>query len=494
MGWKKVGGNGASDEYSPTGSFGENALAGIGRSMVHTGRGIGQALGMVSDEDIAEANRLDQPLMETAGGQVGNVLGSMAQMPLPITSIPRAMAAGAAFSGLQPGSPDERAQEAVTGGLMGAGGQLIGDVIGRAVHPVRGQQPAAGLLASEGVPLSAADQTGSRALHAFEGTVGQMPGAAGRHQSFREGQQAAFNRAALSRAGVDADVASEQVIDQAYNTFSTQYKRLIGDTPIDMGDDWLESIVQIDELHKQLPPSLRSTKVGSLLDDMLDMGSSNATGRELQQTRSALSEMERTLKQSGKKPALRRTLNRVIQSMDDTVENSLPSKQADELRALRRNYANLKQIEPVIDEFGNISPARLNNKLKTRDKTGYARGTGDLTALAKAGKQVLPEKLPQSGTAERQLIQGMVGGGAGGAAGMLTGDPMMAMQGLMAGVAAPAAGANAAYRAYQSPAGQRYLTEGVPMLANTLDSNLMRVLTSTATIGAGSTYNDDANN
>ena len=141
-----------------------------------------------------------------------------------------------------------------------------------------------------------------------------------------------------------------------------------------------------------------------------------------------------------------------------------------------------------------MPPARLNNKLKTRDKTGYARGTGDLTALAKAGKQVLPEKLPQSGTAERQLIQGMVGGGAGGAAGMLTGDPMMAMQGLMAGVAAPAAGANAAYRAYQSPAGQRYLTEGVPMLANTLDSNLMRVLTSTATIGAGSTYNDDANN
>jgi len=98
----------------PTGSFGENALAGAGKALTDIVRGVkqigtkaGNAVGLVSDKtaakvqaDIDEADRLDKPLMGTGGGVVGNVGGNIAAMLLPgaalkaaggaLTSVPAA--------------------------------------------------------------------------------------------------------------------------------------------------------------------------------------------------------------------------------------------------------------------------------------------------------------------------------------------------------------------------------------------------------------------
>ena len=82
-------------------STGELALAGIGKGFVDVGRGIGQRLGMVSEEDIARSRELDKDLMETGAGTAGNIVGNIASF-LPAAFIPGAntVVGGAAIGGL----------------------------------------------------------------------------------------------------------------------------------------------------------------------------------------------------------------------------------------------------------------------------------------------------------------------------------------------------------------------------------------------------------
>lgn len=121
----------------PNPAEGGNAfLAGVGKGMVDIGRGIGQTLGMVSREDVAEARRLDRPLMETAAGKVGNVVGTAAMLA-PTALIPGANTmAGAAAIGagaelLAPSaSTGETLRNVAYGSLTGPAALLGGRILG----------------------------------------------------------------------------------------------------------------------------------------------------------------------------------------------------------------------------------------------------------------------------------------------------------------------------------------------------------------------------
>lgn len=75
--------------YDPTeGMSGtDKFLAGAGKAMVDVGRGVRQylpnSMGGLSNDDIAEARRLDAPLMKTGAGTAGNIVGNVA-MAAPI--------------------------------------------------------------------------------------------------------------------------------------------------------------------------------------------------------------------------------------------------------------------------------------------------------------------------------------------------------------------------------------------------------------------------
>lgn len=109
-------------------------LAGIGKGMVDIGRGVGQALGLVSRDDIREARALDAPLMQSTAGKVGNVVGSAAMLA-PTALIPGANTmAGAAAIGTATGmlAPSESTEETLRntalGGALGPAGLAAGRV------------------------------------------------------------------------------------------------------------------------------------------------------------------------------------------------------------------------------------------------------------------------------------------------------------------------------------------------------------------------------
>lgn len=106
-------------------SASEKVLAGVGKSFVDTGRGIGQLFGLVDQKDIDAARELDRPLMNTTAGTVGNVAGYVAQA-LPVALIPGANTiaggalAGGATGAVQPvGTGESRAGNVALGAAAG---------------------------------------------------------------------------------------------------------------------------------------------------------------------------------------------------------------------------------------------------------------------------------------------------------------------------------------------------------------------------------------
>ena len=74
-------------------------VAGYGSAMPNIARGLGQMVGAVSREDVADARKRDAALMTSGAGRVGNIAGNVAAF-LPTAAIPGANTmAGAAAIG-----------------------------------------------------------------------------------------------------------------------------------------------------------------------------------------------------------------------------------------------------------------------------------------------------------------------------------------------------------------------------------------------------------
>jgi hypothetical protein len=156
----------APEKYTTTGSFGENMLAGAGKAVVDTGRGLRQLGSNVPglnqldtfdptkvQAEVDEAKRLDKQLEGTWGGKVGDVAGQVAMTMLPagalskLSSAPKlaalgkaltspatykaAAAGGAALGFLRPVASDE-SRAANT--ALGAFGSAAGLAAGRAAQ------------------------------------------------------------------------------------------------------------------------------------------------------------------------------------------------------------------------------------------------------------------------------------------------------------------------------------------------------------------------
>jgi hypothetical protein len=149
--------------------------------------------------------------------------------------------------------------------------------------------------------------------------------------------------------------------------------------------------------------------------------------------------------------------------LDEALQDSVSPADFDALKLARKQYGNLQSIIQAVNPDGNVSAAKLYNAMNVK---GYgqkkAMATGirqkELAKLAKAGKQIIPERMPNSGTTPRGALQlllpGALGAGYGAAQGGDMGD-----------IAAYGAGGIAApfllQKAMNNPAMSQYLTQGL---------------------------------
>ncbi len=348
-------------QYGPTGSFLENALAGVGKLYTDVGLGARQAYGQVTGGDMSGLNQeaadkraLDAPLAATGGGKVGQFAGA-----LPLAFVPGANSyAGAALIGAglgatQPTVGDEsRTLNAGIGGALGVGGKYVGDT-----------------LSSWLTQRAAAPFTGWR--------------------------QATGNRAAAQAVGSDAPVLNQPAINDAFTKLEGTFEAARSpDVSIDMGG---QTAGKISSVAQGLNQSSRTALEGNseVADLMAHLRNGTANAQQLGTISSRLGK-EASAQMSGKDGdrALGQALFAVKDHVDDLVGGSITDPAlAEAYTAARPQYRNLLTMtnRPTIlnSSTGALNMRALGNYLQKYDKAGYTRGgnTSPLYEAARAGQR-----------------------------------------------------------------------------------------------------------
>lgn len=334
---------------------------------------------------------------------------------------------------------------ALWGGAFGAAAQAGGKVLEKVISPFKGspeRTKAAQYLRGEGVDVTAGQKTGSKNLRYAEGEMG-----GGAAQDFMEKQGEQFTAAALKRTGTQANRATADVLNDAFDRIGGDFDRLAARNNLIADPQIAQDLTRVAvDYGSVVAPSMRAPVVEKTIRDTLSVLQSQGgmAGRAYQQHASRL----RTLARNTKDNDLREAINGIVEALDSAMERSIQRANPSDLGAwgqTRRQYRNLMVVEQAATGAGEnaaaglISPSGLRNATVSKHgRRNYARGKGDFAELARSGEAVL-KPLPDSGTSARlrawapHAVGVGVGAGAGGSEGGYEG----ALIGAGAGAVAP---------------------------------------------------------
>jgi hypothetical protein len=411
------------DTHIPTSQTAERTLAGIGKGFSDTAAGvhqialhIGNHLGLVPDADIQKnqqqidaAKERDKPLMDTTAGQVGNVIGQAAPaILLPEAGIFGSAAEMAALGAAQPTatSGPSRLENAGMGALGGAGGAAAGKVIKGVLGGFGGagaRQGAVDLLTQEHIPTSVAQKTGAKAALNVERASGIT---SGEPAEFAAQQGQAFNGAVLRRIGVqDAKNAGPDVLGPAYDRITGDMDAVASRTNVQFDNHLLNDLVSVEDSARSSLPESDAAPIHQNIKNIITNAATN--NGSLDST--FLQKMNSNLGALSRNPSTAPVANDLQEVLHDAVQRYANPDDVALLQQARGQYRAMKQIEPAVDPTtGNISVPKLMTSLNSktygsRNQTLYGRGDQSLVNLARAAKQVIPDNLGNSGTAERSV-------------------------------------------------------------------------------------------
>lgn len=453
-------------------------LSGAGKAGYDLARGVGQIAGVIPESSVAESRQRDAPLMKTGAGIAGNIVGGAAALA-PTALIPGANTyagaslVGAASGALQPTVGNEsRIANAGIGAGAGVTGQAAGNFMGRVMRPVATRlNPEAEQLAQaaqrEGIKLTAGQRTGSRPLQITESVLENLPFTSGSQLAGREAQQRAFTAAALRRGGINADTASPVALMAQKKALGGALGDIAERGSLDMNPvvGKLSSITGDANAH--LPPDVAS-KISGTVDQILSQIDNKGvmTGTNYQGWREPL----RALADNS---APGRYYGQIRKALDEGFKSQLQGAEGQVFSDTSRKYANLKTIIDSLGGSGNLAatgqvpPTQLASALaRAVGKENKTLGAGDLNELAKIGQVFVRDQIPNSGTAQRQLVQSLMTGGGGAGIGAIAGAATghSPMEGAVYGAGVGAAGLIApkvAQSIMNSKIGQAYLTRGI---------------------------------
>jgi hypothetical protein len=233
----------------------------------------------------------------------------------------------------------------------------------------------------------------------------------------------------------------QQAIAEAGDALSAAYKDAISQVKfIRFDNKFASDYAQLRQMAQSLTPPMRS-KFNSTVDNVLG-GRTSTSGSMLGETvKKVDSELGNAAARFGRSSVaseqeLSDALKQAQSLLRQQVARSNPAAGA-AMKAADAGWANLVRVEgagkSAKNTEGVFTPAQLNMAIKSADgsvrKRAVARGSALMQDLGNAGQQVLGNKVPNSGTAERL----MYGGGA--AIGGYLASPLIPA-GLLGGAAA----------------------------------------------------------
>lgn len=316
---------------------------------------------------------------------------------------------------------------------------------------------------SEGIPLNIEQQTGNKTVAAINSVLRKLPFSSDLAQNADDATRQAFNRAVLRRAGVNANAATPEVLDDAFRLAGQSFDDLVAKTPqIALAKPFFDKVDDVVASYGRRLPSNVATVFQSFVDDI---GAAKTAANQPGATVSIdsatykriYSDMARVMRGSNDRELVS-AVGQLKNALDDAMTAAVPKELASDWKDVRKAYAALTTISRAMakapqgaEASGNIPFGAFRNEVRRGDPIRYARGRGDLNQLARIGGY-LADKVPDSGTAQRSLIQSaLTGGGVGSGVGAAMGNPIL---GAVAGLAGPPV----AYGALNNPVTRGWLT------------------------------------
>ena len=269
-------------------------------------------------------------------------------------------------------------------------------------------QRAVDVLSRHGINLDLSQRSGSRFLRGFQSSTKNHPATAQRAYDASEQQLREFTRAALRYIGINSDNATPELMLSAKNQIGNVFRNVARRNGA-LWDDQLQDAVI--SLMDDAPRVLQRSEIGILQRNIdLIMNNVDEAGKIDGAT------FNRLMTSLGKL-SKREGIGNYARELEDILLESLrraAPESADELLQASNQWRNLRVLEGTIDKGmqGIISPSRLANAWGTkanRAASVYGQG-GDqgLIELARAGKEIIPDMLPDSGTIPRGMWQAPV--------------------------------------------------------------------------------------
>lgn len=412
------------------------------------------------------------------GEFVGDPFGAAA---LPLATSLKGMLGAGALMGATGATGDENSTLATNAKNAGVGAAASGVGFGlgagleRVARPVVNQLGNAGKAAvakleAAGVPLTAAQKTGSKALASLEAVFSTLPTTSGAQNKIYANQGKNFTKAVLKEAGVNADDAGRGVIAKAADDFGNEYRALTASNTMNIDNQLLQNVADIYQEGTSGRLGQDATNlIKSVSEDIYNSGGV-ISGDVYQKTRSLLTQKANSAKDSFDAGLMKRLRN----ELDSAFERSLPQAQRGVMADINKRYQAFKPIQKAMEssktnvlQNSTIDPTTLYSQVNVG---------APLSDIADAGAAMLRPTVPDSGTAQRLLWQNALTGA--GVAGLGSDNGYLQAAGLA--LAAP----KGAQLLYNSKIGQKYLSEGMSKPIQAGANAISRVLPSAAAQGA----------
>lgn len=396
----------------------------------------------------AAENPIENFALQAAGGLLTPGVGQAGRYIEGAQGLERLRRAGAVGAGLGAasgigygeGSLADRVPEAIEGAGVGLGAGVVGQAgIDRLLRPRAGAVPsAARRLSREGVDLTPGQMASGipvigNTLRALEEGASSIPFVGSPIAGARQQSVETFNRAAINRAlapinerlprglnaGYEAVEEAQRRLGRAYDDILPAVSARI-DNAFDDELSVISSLAQTDltpQLSQQYDNILRDRVFRNIPGDEVIDG---ASFKRIESEIGALSREYRTAADPQNR-ALARVLDDTREVVRDLVARQNPE-QAGRIRDINRGYANLVKVEDAASSTasqateGVFSPTQLGvSSRRGATRSQSARGDALMQDLAVAGRNIIPSRVGDSGTATRGAVTGIVAGLASGA-------------------------------------------------------------------------------
>lgn len=259
-----------------------------------------------------------------------------------------------------------------------------------------------------GIDLSPAQLSDSRFLKWAQSMLRSIPftGAQGRYQQ----QVGQFNRALTRTVGENAESLTPEVYAGAKARQSQTYDDLTSRTAVKVDDSLIKRLSQIADAAGINADSKRA--VENAIDALYAQATTGKGGVVIPGPafQAFDADLNGLIKSGG---PLSYHLGMVQGAVRNALEKSVSPKDAQAWRQLRREYGARKTLAPLVAkaEGGMIPPGQVmgaaTNSAAAKEAMASGR-RGDIGTMARIGQ--LMKEPPSSGTAERGLVGGMLGG------------------------------------------------------------------------------------